>query len=87
MNVCHLGDTRCNLLVHGACYLEMHVDSLAVKIKGPVKHVLVQGTLGFLHKILDILVLDLKGLQNWEKVSNIICLEWEVFVQEELLVW
>jgi len=87
LDVCHLGDAGCDLLIHGACYLQVNIDSLTIKIKGPIKHVLIQGTLCFLHKVLNILVLDLKGLQNWEKVSNITSLEWEVFIQEKFLVW
>ena len=87
LDVCHLGDTCCDLLVHWPSYLQMYVNGLAVEIEGPIKHIFIQSTFGFLHKILYVLVLHLKGLQNREKVSNITCLEWEIFVQEEFFIW
>ena len=80
LDVCHLGDTGCDFLVHWPSYLQMNINGLAIEIEGPIKHILTQSTFGFLHKILNVLVLDLKGLQNREKVSNITCLEWEVFI-------
>lgn len=82
LDVCHFSDTTGYVWVHRTCDLHQNINCLAVIIEGLLKILFGMGISSLLHKHSWVFILHIDVLNDWEKVSNVLLIEWQVLIHK-----